>query len=188
MEKIEKLERLLQLYAYADLSAADKEWVQELVHSEEEYAALRETNRQLALHANSKLDFVPSSEILKKIKLSVKAKRKPHFVTTWLQSPIPSYATLLLMIFIGSIAWWVGTQRTKLITVEKIKPRIDTVFLASKPDTIVREKIIYIKVNTSQNQVVQSSVNSSPPDVGIVRGVTMKEKEELGKLLVSGSY
>lgn len=188
MEKIEKLESLLQLYAYADLSAADKEWVQELVSSEEEYEALRETNKQLALHVNGRLNFAPSPEILKRIKLSTRAKRKPLFISTWLQSPLPSYATLLLTIFVGSLAWWVGTQRTKLITVERIKSRIDTVYLASKPDTIVREKIIYIKVNVSQTQALQASTKSDQQDAVEHRGVTMKEKEELGKLLVSGSY
>jgi hypothetical protein len=189
MEKIEKLEKLLQSYSYAELSAIDREGIQDLVSSEEEYEALRETNKQLALNAEHKLDFSPSPAIFKKIKISNRAMRKPVWSGAWLQSPIPSYATLLIAIFVGSLAWWGGSQwNSKLIFAEKIKLKIDTVYLASKPDTVIREKIIYVKVKVSADQVIQASLKSNQQEAVVTRGVSMKEKEELGKLLVSGSY
>jgi hypothetical protein len=189
MEKIERLEKLLQSYSYAELSATDKEWIQELVSSEEEYEALRETNKQLVLNAEHKLDFTPSPTILKKIKISARAIREPLLSNTWSQSPVPSYATLLIALFVGSLAWWGGSQwNPKLVSVEKIKLKVDTVYLASKPDTIVREKIIYVKVKMNGDQVMQVSVKSNQQETVVTRGVSMKEKEELGKLLVSGSY
>jgi hypothetical protein len=189
MEEIERLEKLLQCYSYSELSATDKEEIQEFVSSEEEYEALRETNKQLFFNAEHKLDFVPSPAILKKIKISNRAMRKPLGSKAWLQSPIPSYATLMIAIFIGSLAWWGGSQwNPKLVSVEKFKLKVDTVYLASKPDTIVREKIIYVKVKVSTDQVMKASVERNLQDAVVTRGVSMKEKEELGKLLVSGSY
>jgi hypothetical protein len=189
MEKIERLEKLLQGYSYAELSATDKEEIQEFVSSEEEYEALRETNKQLFFNAEHKLDFVPSPAILKKIKVSNRAMRKPLWSGAWLQSPMPSYATLMIAIFVGSLAWWGGSHWTpKLVSVEKFNLKIDTVYLTSKPDTIVREKIVYVNAEANGDQVTQLSAKQNQQDAIVTRGVSMKEKEELGKLLVSGSY
>ncbi|QLH32674.1 MAG: hypothetical protein HWD62_09835 [Cyclobacteriaceae bacterium] len=52
--------------------------------------------------------------------------------------------------------------------------------LTSKPDTIFRERIIY------KDRPIVLSTSNRQPEVPNAKGVSMKEKEELDKLLVSG--
>ncbi|MFN8890171.1 MAG: hypothetical protein ACK5WF_22120, partial [Cyclobacteriaceae bacterium] len=75
------------------------------------------------------------------------------------------------------------------LIVEKATLQTDTVFLSVKPDTIVKEKIVYrtIVERVKENQPLVNQTNSTDKTMSAQKGVTMLDKEELGKLLVSGS-
>jgi hypothetical protein len=76
--------------------------------------------------------------------------------------------------------------KPKTLHVENIRKQTDTVFIASKPDTIIRERIVYVKTPaTAPALQTAKSVQFIPVETS--KGVNMKEKEELEKLLVSGS-
>jgi hypothetical protein len=90
---------------------------------------------------------------------------------------------------VGGIAWFSGSLNRKPLIVEKTTLQTDTVFLAAKPDTIVKEKIVYrtIVERVKENQPFVNQANSPDKTMSAQKGITMLDKEELGKLLVSGS-
>jgi hypothetical protein len=185
MERIERLEKLLQSRSYSELSESEKESIRELIDSEQEYEVLRKTNQQLEEIRKENLKLRPSAQVLSKIKSTWSASQRPESYRSWITSPIPTYAVVALVTLVGVLAWWAGShQNQKSIIVENVKT--DTVFIASKPDTIFREKIIYLKARMVSNPIPPKSKAIQIPVVES-KGVSMKEKEELAKLLVSGS-
>ena len=69
---------------------------------------------------------------------------------------------------------------------ERIKHEVDTVRIASKPDTVVRNRIIYVQ--SPMARPVLQTVNTVKPVAEIpAKGINMKDKEALERLLVSRS-
>lgn len=186
MEEIDRMEWLLKQYAYSELSESDRVWVQAFVQSEDEYEALRKVNHLLKAET-SETDVAPSPEVWKKIKSSTAPQKTPSIFERWLHYPMPSYATLIAVICVAVLAWVGGARSKQLLLVERISQRIDTVYIPTKPDTIFRSKIVYVNVPMRAQQRGIESTKPMDQNTLVIRGVTMKEKEELGKLLVSGS-
>jgi len=82
----------------------------------------------------------------------------------------------------GFSGWWLG-QSEKPMSLTKIEQVLvrDTIYVATKPDTVVREKIIY------RDRPVILTTTNPQNETPITKGVSMKEKEDLDKLLVSGT-
>ncbi|MBX2900238.1 MAG: hypothetical protein KF775_11330 [Cyclobacteriaceae bacterium] len=83
----------------------------------------------------------------------------------------------------GVLGWWMGQPRAKpepVTLVEHVTVH-DTLYIASKPDTVFREKIIY------RDKLVILTTQTRLPENKSEKGVSMKEKEELDNLLVSGA-
>ena len=187
MENYDRFEQLLQQHSFKDLSAEELQLVMGFVKSEEEYESLRQAEMQLNANLLKQTALSPAANVWKRIKRSraeSSAKSPQYF---WVNAPVPAYATFLLLIGVGVLGWYAGSNYSpSKVLVNQIQPRVDTVFIASKPDTVVREKIIYLNRQVMPPSVIQASVKHQH-DNPTVKGVTMKEKEELEKLLVSGS-
>jgi len=187
MENIDQIEKLLQSRSYQELTAAEKELVRTVIDTEEEYEEMRKVNFSLSEMKHQSLVF-QSSDVWRKIKSTRQASRTV-IAYPWYAKPIPSYAAAALVIMVGGLAWLLSSISHQPLIVEKNTLQTDTVFLTAKPDTIVKEKIVYrtIVERVKENQPFVNQTNSTDKTMSAQKGVTMLDKEELGKLLVSGS-
>jgi hypothetical protein len=187
MENIDQIEKLLHSHTYQELTAAEKELVNTVIDSEEEYEEIRKVNLSLSKLKHQSPVF-QSSTVWRKINGTRQSARAVSSYP-WYAKPIPSYAAMALVMIVGGIAWFSGSLNRQPLIVEKTTLQIDTVFLAAKPDTIVEEKIVYrtIVERVNENQPSVNQTNSTDKTMSVQKGVTMLDKEELGKLLVSGS-
>jgi len=187
MEKYEKLEQLLQQYSYKELSAEDKQVVQQFVHSEEAYESLRHAAQQLDAHFG-KLELTPGPQVWRRIKKTWEEDSAHVRSNHWVKTPLPANVAVLLLIGVGSLCWIGGSRYTSTnqISVRPAAPQADTVYIATKPDTVVRERVIYVE-RKSQFARTLPVANTVLQDHPASKGINMKEKEELEKLLVSGS-
>lgn len=187
MENIDQIEKLLQSRSYQELTVAEKEFVNMVIDSEEEYEEMRKVNFSLS-EIKHQSPILLSSDLWGETKNSYQATRIVPSLP-WYAKPIPSYAAAAILILVGSIAWYFGSMNHQPLIVEKTTIHTDTVFLTAKPDTIVREKIVYrtIVERVKENQPLVNQTNSTDKTISAQKGVTMLDKEELGKLLVSGS-
>jgi hypothetical protein len=185
MENLEEFEELLRQHSYGELTDNEKQWVTQFISSEAEYESLRQADQQLKHYFADKRKLTPSPKIWAAIKNDL-AQNKESASGYWLNTPIPAYATLILLIVVGIFSWYGGgNYNSTTVYAPKVITQIDTVFIASKPDTIVQERIIYLKANPAP-AITQTSTKQSQ-DVPYTKGINMKEKEELERLLVSGS-
>lgn len=186
MENLEKFEQLLQKHSYSKLTEEEKQWVKNFVSSEFEYESLRQVNSQLTNYFSDKNKLAPDSKVWATIKEDIPQAKRYSERSYWIAAPMPAYAALMVLILVSVLSWYGGVRYSspKEYTQQKM-PRVDTVFIASKPDTVVRERIIYVKANSLPAVIQVSKIRTE--DVPPKRGVNMKEKENLEDLLVSGS-
>jgi hypothetical protein len=187
MEKIAQVEKLLQSRTYQELTTDEIELVNSIIDSEEEYEEMRRVNFSLS-EIGHQSPMPVSSAVWRKIKSARQAARAVSNFP-WYAKPMPSYAVAVLVVMVGGISWFFGSMSRHPLIVEKTTLHTDTVFIAAKPDTIVKEKIVYrtIVERVKENQPLVNQANSSDKIISTQKGVTMLDKEELGKLLVSGS-
>ena len=182
MEELTRFEQLLKQRSFKSLNEEEKEFVFQFISSEEEYESLRNTEIELRAFFEGQQKLQPRAETLLKIKQS-RAEQVVSPQGFWLRPALPAYAVALLIVVVGAIGWWSGTQfGSEKVMVEKIVSHTDTIRIASKPDTIIKEKIVYLPS--------PSVTLASPPEtkeVVTAKGVNMKDKEDLERLLVSGS-
>lgn len=185
-EREEKIEKLLASKTFDALTPDERRLVLEEIGSEEEYQAMH-----CVSHALDKITdkVVPDREIIGSLQRRMGRNHSRPILSSLLATKLPAYATVLLIILFSTIAWWVGGNRSseKLRFVERI--RIDTIYLA-KADTFYRERIIYRevkKVNPSKQKVLNVA-DATPGEKNVKEvGISMKERQELEMLLVSGS-
>lgn len=184
---LEKLELLMKSKSFAQLSDEEKEWVSQWVKSPGEYDVLRKFETQMHDYFQDTKINTPASAALGQLKGHLRRKTREQQAGIWWHLK-PSLSTLSLAILFGFVGWWFGRSTTS----PEAKPGViksaivyDTIYIASKPDTIFTEKIIYkdrpviLTGNMDSKELKHPSSESN--------GINMKEKEELEKLLVSGT-
>lgn len=182
MEKendFEKFEALLQSKSYHELTPQELQCVNQWLESAQEYEALRASGKQVASWFGANAVSTTSKETLQQLKHSLRVQhQRTHNV--WYK-PVWGYAVTALVF--GVLGWWVGQPQIKPEPVTLVEQVIvhDTLYIASNPDTVFREKIIY------RDRPVILTTQTRQPESKNEKGVSMKEKEELDKLLVSGS-
>lgn len=175
----EKFEALLHAKSYGELTPAERKLVNQWVESEEEYQALRSSAQQMAAWFKLNPVSAPGNEVLAKLKRSLK-KEKHSRVVEFGVKPIWGYAATALLF--GGLGWWIGQPEEVPIPkpiVEQVLVR-DTVYM-TQVDTIFLERVIYREPAMVANKPIK------PEGQKDIRGISMKEKEELDKLLVSGT-
>lgn len=182
MEKeidFEKFEALLQSKSYGELTPQELQCVNQWVESAQEYEALRASGKQVAAWFKANPVRLPGKELLQQLKQRLSVQ--PQSTHNIWYKPVWGYAVTALIF--GVLGWWIGQPQVKpepVTLVKQVTVR-DTIYVTSKPDTVFREKIIY------RDRPVILTTQTRHPESKNEKGVSMKEKEELDKLLVSGS-
>jgi hypothetical protein len=184
-DELEKLESLLQGKAFEELTAEEKIWVGQWIESEIEYTNLRTAEGEIKKYLVNADPIAPNPKLLTHLKVQLKT-RQASLKAYWWQVRTPGWSTLLIAMVFGASGWWIGSSPMNLNIEQASSPTIvyDTVYLASKPDTVFIEQVVYKDrplIMRITKQVEDMSVKNSE------KGINMKEKEELENLLVSGS-
>ncbi|MGC4023341.1 MAG: hypothetical protein QM734_16045 [Cyclobacteriaceae bacterium] len=181
MEELNRFEQLLKQKSFKSLNEEERNFVFQFIGSEDEYESLRNTENELQAFFDREQKLQPRNETLRKIKQSRAIILPQNF---WIRPSVPTYVVALLLIIGGAIGWWSGAQfGSEKIIVEKIVSHTDTLRIVSAPDTIVRERIIYLP---SRKMILAGQPETK--EAVTTKGVNMKDKEELERLLVSGTY
>jgi len=184
--ELDKLEHLLQSKKFTALTSEEKIWVSQWIESEVEYENLRGSEERIKQHFQSTAAFTPEPEGLTALKAKLQSKHAA-LPLMWWQVKVPAWSTIIIAIFFGVSSWWMAFSFNKVKLQEQVLTSsivYDTIYVASKPDTVFIQQVVYkerpVLLTKSVKQVDNN--NASPSN-----GINMKEKEELENLLVSGS-
>jgi len=183
MFDLERLEQLIQRKSYFELSKEEKEWVSLWIKSQEEYENLRSSEIEVRKYFQY-TSVTPNPETLERLTKHLRIRSRESAYLFWQLKP--TFGALLISIFLGGLGWWIGNSSNNSPQAQALNPVVvhDTIFVASKPDTVYTEKVIY-----KERQIIMTrSANTTELKKSIEKnGINMKEKEELEKLLVSGT-
>lgn len=189
MKNEDELENIIRQKDFASLTEEEKALVLQSIGSEEEYEAIRKIELAMA-DPRLRSNLEPDVKTLHALQGRMKKQPAAFEWGTIFQVKVPAYAAVLGLIMISIFIYAVRpAAEVRYVTQEKVNApvvRVDTVFV-TKTDTIVRNRVVYRQVNlaTSHPAVDPTTLVHQKQTVG--SGVSMKEKEELNKLLVSGS-
>ncbi|MBX2914268.1 MAG: hypothetical protein KF856_03235 [Cyclobacteriaceae bacterium] len=176
-DEYEAFEKLISEKSYFELSTQELKLVNKFVSSAQEYESLRLSGLEMKKWFGEN-PVSNTDQSLLKLKRALRQNQPVVSYSMWKVSV--GYAMVALLFGFGG--WWLGKSEPSIpvTRVEKILMH-DTVYLATKPDTVFREKIIY-----KDRPIILTTTNHQP-EIQNTKGVSMKEKEDLDKLLVSGS-
>jgi len=180
----EKLEDLVSTKLFANLSAEEKQFVLDMLGSEAQFNALQQIH-ELLRDRPIAASVEPASRVLTALRRRLRETKNESFVLpAILQFKIPAYAALILAVMVGSLTASVSngsSVKQPIVTVSKVER--DTIYITNT-DTVYRERLLikYVRVPApSEPEMVTASSKSDK-----ILGVSMKDKEELDRLLVSG--
>ena len=180
----EKLEDLVSTKLFANLSVEEKQFVLNVLGSEEEFNTLRRIHASLRDHlVVTSVEAAPDVLIALQRKLR-ESKKGSFLLPAILQFRIPAYAALVLAAMVGFLTAMVSnvsSVKQPLVVLPKVER--DTVYITNT-DTVYRERLLikYVRVPApAEPEMVTASSKSDK-----ILGVSMKDKEELDRLLVSG--
>ncbi len=174
---IDKLEKLMEEKAFSQLSVAEKEWVLRFVESDEEYDSIRSVD--LLLNSIGTETLTPDPTIISRLKTRGNRRSWIHSIFA---AKVPAWAFAAFLIGVFG-AWYVlPHQPVQPQIVERITVKTDTLIVV-RPDTVIVRKVIYRERPANPFVQVRSGIEQTP----LPEGSTMKEKEELQTLLVSGT-
>jgi|GEM_PF-1798227 len=186
-EDEEKLEKLLECLVFSELSFEDKSFVINALGSEDEFTSLQKIE-EILRSGELKSGLLPEPNAFDSIKKKMKERSSS---TSWydlLFRKTPAYVTALLMIFSFGLAalFPLYVKQAEKVMVSTVVKK-DTVFV-TRIDTVFSERVIYRQAKTispsfKEIQTAKALERTTP----VSTGVSMKDKEELNKLLVSGS-
>jgi hypothetical protein len=174
----EDFEKLLTEKSYSELTANELKLISQFVTSQQEYESFRLSGLEMKKWFQDNPVMNKSDESLLKLKRGLRQQQPVDNFSLWKVSI--GYAMVALLFGFGG--WWMGKSEppVPVTKVEKILMH-DTVYITSKPDTVFRERIIY------KDRPIILTTNNHQPEIQNTKGISMKEKEDLDKLLVSGS-
>lgn len=180
--ELDRFETLLRQHAYEALSQEEKEWVKQFVASADEYESMRRTSQELEKHFASSPSTVPDVAVLTSLQKHFHLKKEESRIESrW---SVPAWAAMLALVVAGGSGWYAGTRTgPREVYVERIVAKTDTLLVASRPDTVLVERVVYRNVPA---MIPVSVSQPAPAKTPAAKGINMKEKEELEKLLVSG--
>ncbi len=175
----EDFERLVSEKQYSELSADELKLVNQFITKEQEYDAFRMSGFNMKKWFRENPVAGVTDKTFSDLSQEFKRAHQSQISFSWWKVSVGYTVAAIVFGFCG---WWLGQSEkpTSLSRIEHVLVR-DTIYVATKPDTVVREKIIY------RDRPVILTTTNRQNDAPITKGVSMKEKEELDKLLVSGT-
>jgi hypothetical protein len=189
MTKEDKLDALINTKAFDQLTNDERMFVLEELGSETQYDAMRKVSLALI---TSKVELSPDPRTLLALQGKMKDRYRQQDHQAWgrtiLAWRLPAYAASLLVLAVAVSSWWIGRRNVEKAVRIVETVRRDTIFVASTPDTVFKDRFIYrtIVKKEIQKDVVYLVRGAEPPSSDGI-GVSMKEKQDLELLLVSGS-
>jgi hypothetical protein len=192
MKNEEELESIIRQKDFAALTGEERELVLQTIGSEEEYETIRKI--ELAVSGEKlRSTLEPHAQTLRALQQRMKKHSGSFEWSDIFQVKVPAYvavlAALAISVIIFSLRSSSPAERLSLKRANVPLTRVDTVYI-TKTDTVIRERIVYRQVNQSRQVSIplkstpEAPVHQRQPSAA---GFSMKEKEELNKLLVSGS-
>lgn len=183
MKPLEKIEELFLSKSFDALTTDEKELVLRELGSASEYDAMR----KIALSSRKSESITPDPRILKTLRHTMREKQTQSIPL--ISFRVPAYAAALMIAVASATTWFLAKSSTVTPTlVTEVKH--DTVYLTSNPDTVFVDRVVYrtarMKKYFPENLTTRSSAPKLERPAEVV-GVSMKEQEELERLLVSGS-
>ena len=187
-EKEKQLEYLMQSKSFSELSELEQQFVLQETGSEEAYVALRKADQ--ALRFSSPAELTPDPGVLISLQKQFRQKhKKENFLIYIMQFRMPAYATSLL-ILLGCFVTWLLTGLQVNHTTPLTVASSDTVYVNTKSDTLFVDRVVYRYVSTREKPEKKLTIipkrSTLKPDSAL--SVTMQDKAELEKLLVTGTY
>ncbi len=178
-DEYEFFEKLVFKKSFSELSADELKLVNQFITNEQEYDAFRMSGVDMRRWFLENPVAGVNDKTLSGLKQELKRAHQSTVSFAWWKVSI-GYA--MAAIVFGLSGWWLGKSEkpTTLTRIEQVLVP-DTIYIATKPDTVVREKIIY------RDRPVILTTTNPLNETPVTKGVSMKEKEELDKLLVSGT-
>ncbi len=182
---IDRLEQLIHTKAFQELTTEEKDFVLRELDSEEQYEVMRKLSPMFDGMRNEDIPQ-PRDKTLEFLKQNLPLKTS--LWSKWLDLQMPAYATVLLVMLSCFLTWKIATPANPLVIKQTIST-IDTIYVASKPDTIFKEKVVYRFAKSQDESKSRDELKEVIPNQpeALPIGVSMKDKEELQGLLVSGS-
>jgi hypothetical protein len=183
-KKAEQLEALLQTKDFEALTPDERGLVLESM-TESEYIGMRNLHRELERESPAILH--PRSETLPQLVEFMKNSRRSPRLNRSLYQSVAIWKLAAIMIPLCALMWLWGYRSSPVKWETKfIAGATDTLYLKLPSDTVVVPKIVYryqvqASATTVPAQQVPGVQTSKEQD-----GISMKEKEDLNALLVSG--
>jgi hypothetical protein len=182
---VDRLEMLLQSKTWTELTSEERSFVSEHIESEEEYMSLRKVNAML--EKPEVFTISAKASTWSAIRSRFRERHRPLVWERAVQFRVQGLAAAILFAVAFAIGWYSGNHNKPAIAGSMPRPtvKIDTVYIPSSPDTVYLNRVVYRdRATTPASLPVFTVVKNSQTNT---EGVSMKEKEELEKLLVSGS-
>jgi hypothetical protein len=183
----DEFEELLGSKEWTDLTDDERALALTHVQSESDYQAMRKITVALEGHPRARIS--PDKNILPVLKKRMaKQPAYPRWLVTAFGHKMPVHSVSTSIILALIVGWAIGSQQTVKPEVhERIVYQVDTVFQTLPSDTVFVSKVVYRYIPQSRpSRADFKTVNQENPPTES-RGVTMKEKEELDVLIVSGT-
>ncbi len=185
----ERFTQLLRTKSYQQLTPAERKWIEDALLSAEEYEQLRNAELTLQAEVTESNRVQVNPVILERLKEHLQSG--PKRASSWgyiFTYRVPAYVVASCVMLTFGITWLqMAPGRTTAAPPSRLT-KMDTVFLPSAIDTIFVEKVVYRDRFVKLPAVRQVNVSKSEKVSADAGGITMKDKEELEELLVSGTY
>jgi hypothetical protein len=181
-----RIEDLLESKSFQELTDEEKFLLLKELGSEREYNSLRQISSALFVY---KSDLSPDPESLRQLKVEMKRRGQE---TSWFGSlvrhRVPAYSLAPAMVLLFCAGYFLNYKTVARAPESLLLTRIDTVLVQSPPDTVFVERVVvrYQPPDTAPRENYSVVKNVSGKEKSS-EGVSMKDKEELERFLVSGS-
>lgn len=179
-EPFEKIEALLQSGDFRTLGTEDQHWIKENFGGADAFDHLRQTVLMAQKEKTKPVRAHVKSDLMKQFK----SKHQPAWKLL-LQWKIPMHLAFLMMfVFSAILMVMLPVQERVVEKYVQQDPIIDTVFIASEPDTVFIERTIERPVYVKMYQEVEEE----PVLVAERRtkGKSLADQSEIKDILVSG--
>lgn len=178
--EFEKVERLLKTGDFDTQSAEDQDWIKNNLGGASAFDELRE----VTLIARSEKEVPVKTNVKKNLMSQFKEKHQPGWKIA-LQWKIPAYTAILVLMAVTSTIIIFMPEKEHLVEKYVFQdPLIDTVYVASQPDTIIIERTIerpvYVKVYEKSEEAPVLVAERKP------KGKSLADQSEIKDILVSG--